>query len=454
MLRPALVVLGVTVRGCRYLSNMRSNGAVGGAVSDELTALVARLGELADAPTDPTADGGVALVDQIAALERLRGAVAAAQHTAMVTFARSQVEVQSAQIAAGQLDPRSLGRGIGDQIGLAAHISPFTGSRRLGVAQTLAADLPVIRGLLAAGRISEQLAEHVVSQTSHLDPEQRRLVDKKLADADLENQGRREAEATVKKTAYEVDRAGYTARGRTARKDRRVTLRPAPDTMSVLSGLLPVEQGVACIAALRKHADSLIATGQSGDRTRDQIVADTLVERVTGQARATDVNIELEIVLPLDALTDPDADTAASGELVGHGPLPADIVAEILNTTGGTTWWRRLFAHPKTGCIVGAESKQRFFDGLLAKLIDLRDHGRCREPYCDAPLRHRDHIQPARDDGPTDVVNGRAECMRGNQVKEMPGWRHEVIHDGLGDQPHTVQTTTPTGHTYTSRAGP
>jgi hypothetical protein len=29
-----------------------------------------------------------------------------------------------------------------------------------------------------------------------------------------------------------------------------------------------------------------------------------------------------------------------------------------------------------------------------------------------------------------------------------------VTTDGLGDQPHTVRTTTPTGHTYTSRAGP
>src|SRR6185312_7286375 len=198
-----------------------NDGAAGdGAVSDELTALLARLGELAERPTDPIADGGVALVDQIALLERARGAVAAAQHTAMVTFARSQVELQSAQIAAGQLDPRSLGRGIGDQIGLAAHVSPHVGSRRLGVAQTLAADLPSIRALLVAGRISEQLAEHVVAQTSHLEPEQRRLVDKQLAEAGLDGQGRREAEATVKKTAYEVDRAGYVDRGRTARKDR------------------------------------------------------------------------------------------------------------------------------------------------------------------------------------------------------------------------------------------
>ncbi len=140
-----------------------------------------------------------------------------------------------------------------------------------------------------------------MDQTSHLDPEQRRLVDKQLAETGLETMGFRQAEAAVKKAAYETDPAGYTSRSRTARKDRRVTLRPAPDTMSVLSGLLPVEQGVACLAALRQHADGLIATGATDGRTRDQILADTLVERLTGQARAVDVNVEVGIVLPVDA---------------------------------------------------------------------------------------------------------------------------------------------------------
>ena len=74
-------------------------------------------------------------------------------------------------------------------------------------------------------------------------------------------------------------------RGRTARTDRRVSIRPAPDTMSLLSGFLPVEQGVACWAALRAHTDTVKNTGDT--RTRDQIMADTLVERVTGQTRAT-----------------------------------------------------------------------------------------------------------------------------------------------------------------------
>ncbi|MDT7744984.1 MAG: hypothetical protein QOE59_4062, partial [Actinomycetota bacterium] len=140
--------------------------------------------------------------------------------------------------------------------------------------------------------------------------------------------------------------------------------------MSVLSGLLPVEQGVACLAALRQHADGLIATGATGGRTRDQILADTLVERLTGQARAVDVNVEVGIVIPVDLLLDPDS--PATGELTGHGPLPAGIVRDVLRDTGGKRWWRRLFASPAHGTLVGGDPQRRLFDGFLAKLIDLR----------------------------------------------------------------------------------
>ncbi|WP_051085788.1 DUF222 domain-containing protein [Actinomycetospora chiangmaiensis] len=430
---------------------MSSNEVVD-AVSEELTALLARLGELAELPTDPAGDGGAACVDRIALLEQARAALAAAQHTAIVTFGRTQVEEQVEQIADGRLDPEKLGRGIADQIALAAHVSAYVGDRRLNVARALATDLPCTRSLLVAGKISEHVAEQIVSLTDHLHPELRGQVDKQIADAGLDGMGRKQALAAIKKLAYEADPVGFTQRGRTARKDRRVTLRPAPDTMSVLSGLLPVEQGVACIAALRRHADTLIGTGESGGRSRDQILADTLVERLTGQARAEDVNVEVGIVLPLDALTDP-ADTAA-GELVGHGPVPGGIARDILATSNGRRWWRRLFAHPGHGTLVGGDPRRRLFDGFLAKLITWRDHGWCREAFCTAPIRHLDHIKGAKAGGPTSFGNGRGNCERHNQNNELPGWHHRVVHDGLGEQPHTVETTTPTGHTYTSRAGP
>jgi hypothetical protein len=216
--------------------------------------------------------------------------------------------------------------------------------------------------------------------------------------------------------------------------------------------LLPVEQGVACLAALRKHADSLIATGDSGGRSRDQILADTLVERLTGQTAAQNVPVEVGVVIPLDLLLDPDS--PATGEVVGHGPLPGPIVADLLAQTGGKRWWRRLFAHPGHGALVGGDPAKERFEGFLAQLIDWRDHGRCRDPHCDAAIRHHDHIRQSRAGGPTSLANGRGVCARGNYAKEMPGWATETIHDGHGDQPHTVRTTTPTGHTYTSRAGP
>jgi Domain of unknown function (DUF222) len=374
---------------------MRSGGVVDPIVA-EVAAMSARLGALA---IDPAAAADADRIDRITAFEQLRGALAAAQQAELVAFARPQVE---AQIADGRLDPAAVGRGIGDQIGLACRISPFHGSRRLGIARALHFDLPGVRDLLAAGRISEEIAATVVSETRHLDAEHRRRVDEQVCAAEIEQLSPRRAAAVVSRLAYEADRAAYVARGRTARKDRRVGLRPAPDTMSVLSGFLPVEQGVACLAALRKHTDAVVAAGDT--RTRSQIMADTLVERVTGQARATDVNVEVGIVLPVDALVDPD--TGGAAEVTGHGPIPAEIVHDVLADTCGRRWWRRLFATP-TGGLVGADPRRRCFDGVLGHLIRVRDGGRCRDPFCDAPIRHLDHIHPHRAGGPTSLVNGR-----------------------------------------------
>ena len=149
-------------------------------------------------------------------------------------------------------------------------------------------------------------------------------------------------------------------------------------------------------------------------RSRDQVMADTLVERLTGQARAQDVNVEVGIVLPLDALLDPEG--PATGDLVGHGPLPGGIVTDLLRSTAGKRRWR-LFTHPAHGTLVGGDPQKRLFDGFLAKLIDLRDGGRCRDPFCDAPIRHHDHSRQHRAGGPTSGKGstpiGVAGCARG-----------------------------------------
>ena len=111
---------------------------------------------------------------------------------------------------------------------------------------------------------------------------------------------------------------------------------------------------------------------------------------------------------------------------------------------------RRLYRHPKSGALVAMESRSRCFPRGLAGFIGLRDQ-RCRTPYCDAPIRHRDHAQPHHRGGPTSAVNGLGECERCNYVKESPGWQVTAgDHNGV----HTAEFVTPTGAHYRSTAPP
>ena len=284
----------------------------------------------------------------------------------------------------------------------------------------------------------------ITEQFSHLDRATRTRVDADLAARQPESMGPREAAAAAKRLAYEADPVAAMERARKARKDRRVTLRPAPDTMSILSGLLPVEQGVACLAALEAAAKQGKADGD--ERSKGQIMADTLVARLTGQATAEEVGVEVGIVFPLGALIDPDDPTPA--EIPGHGPIPAGLARELIENAGARAWWRRLFVRPTRNggqLIVDLDQRRRRFTGWLAELIRWRDWT-CRDPYCGAPIRHVDHIDRHVDGGSTTPVNGRGVCERGNYVREMPGWTVRL----LDPDTHTVITTTPTGHQYVS----
>jgi hypothetical protein len=111
---------------------------------------------------------------------------------------------------------------------------------------------------------------------------------------------------------------------------------------------------------------------------------------------------------------------------------------------------RRLYRHPKSGQLVAMESRARIFPKGLATFIGLRDQS-CRTPYCDAPIRHRDHAQPRHRDGPTSAENGLGECERCNYVKESPGWR---VSAGTENGVHTAEFVTPTGARYRSTPPP
>jgi hypothetical protein len=107
---------------------------------------------------------------------------------------------------AADVHPNAIGRGIAEQIALACRISPVMAARRLDTARALWFELPDTYSQLSAGELSERVAEVVVSETRHLDPDTRRQVDRRLAAGGISKLGFKAAASCTRKTSYEPDR--------------------------------------------------------------------------------------------------------------------------------------------------------------------------------------------------------------------------------------------------------
>ncbi len=346
---------------------------------------------------------------------------------------------------------RRVGEGIAAQIGLARRESPCRGARHLSLARTLIASMPQTLALMQTGQLSEHRATILVRETDCLDADDRRRVDDLLCGpaGRAPELSDRALEQAARKLAIELDVASVVARTAKAEADRHVTIRPAPDTMTWLGALLPVKQGVAVYAALRRAADAATASGDP--RSRGQVMADVLTERVTGACATDPVRINLDLVMTDRTFFDT-SDEAA--HLPGYGPVPAGwgraLTLEAL--TGAQLWVRRLFTSPGTGCLTALDSTARLAPKGLARFIARRDQDLCRTPWCGAPIAQTDHVTAWHSGGQTSAANTQGLCCRCNLAKQALGWRAKTLPRSGRSIRHTVETTTPTGHTYRSRA--
>jgi hypothetical protein len=214
--------------------------------------------------------------------------------------------------------------------------------------------------------------------------------------------------------------------------------------MTVLVG--PTE-GVSVYAALRRAADTCF-----DGRGRGQVMADTLVERVTGRPADVPVPVAVDLVITDESLL---AGSTAPARIAGYGPIPAAVGRRLVDAAvtdqRSRATLRRLYRHPKSGALVAMESRSRLFPKGLAHFIDVRDDT-CRTPYCDAPIRHHDHATAHGRGGKTTGVNGLGECEACNYAKEAPGWTVTTTCDDQGC--HTAEFTTPTGARHRSNAPP
>ncbi|SDL39971.1 HNH endonuclease [Arthrobacter sp. ov407] len=461
----------------------------------------------------PPATDSAGIIDRIRELEDRKSALAAEQARLAVAFDLLQ---RHEQRAAG-VPAEKLGAGVGAQIALARRESPARGGRLLGLAKALVTEMPHTLAALETGQLNEWRATLLVRETACLTAADRAAVDAELA-ADtgtLDGVGDRRLVAAARAAAYRLDPRTVTQRAAHAASERYVSLRPAPDAMACLTALLPVAQGVAVYTALSRHADALRAAGDP--RNRGQLMADTLVERSTGTPGGI-TGIEIRLVMTDRTLFQGDSEPA---RLPGYGTVPAEWARSIINgtkakdgtfgigspgqsgppepgkstagrleprgnaagppepgsppTPGGAAgsagdtafgvWLRRLYTHPGTGELIGMDSRARLFPPGHRRFIQARDDT-CRTPYCDAPIRHLDHIVPWHEGGETTQTNGAGLCEACNHTKETPGWTARPAPaeqsglapatdpaSGSGDR-HTIALTTPTGHTYHSTAPP
>jgi hypothetical protein len=380
------------------------------------------------------------LVDWISRLEEVKCVAEAVQAEAAV---RLDEATRARQAEAG-IPARKLGEGVASQVALARRVSPAKGAKLLGLAKILVAEMPHTFALMKAGLFSQWQATILARETACLSLEDRRVIDYQLCALGPDGEqpavvamGLRQLENAAKKLAITLDQESVVARSANAEKDRRVSVRPAPDTMTWLGALLPVKDGVAVYAALDQAAKAAQAAGD--ERSRGQVMADTLVDRVTGRS-TTDAKprIEVKVVMTADTLAN-DSDQPAMVE--GYGPVPAAWAREAL--ADAEVFVRRLFTDP-AGQLVAMESRSRKAPDGLAEFIVTRDGGICRTNGCDAPIRNIDHAQRHADGGATSAANLQGLCERCNQAKEALGWQARPGPDG------SIITITPTGHTYTS----
>ncbi|MEE1622307.1 DUF222 domain-containing protein [Zafaria sp. Z1313] len=451
-----------------------------------------RLREAARALESPPELDGITpaeALERISVLEDLKSAACAAQARLAAAFDHAVREERRAR----GVPAERLGQGIGAQLGAARRESPHLGQRHLGLSRILVREMPHTLQALEAGTLNEWGATVLVRETACLTLEDRQHLDRTLCptpDA-VRGLGPRALAARAQQLAQALDPHSVVARAAKAESERRVTSRPAPDTMVNVTALLPVAAGVSVVAALSQEAERCRASGDR--RSRGQIMADTLVERVTGRPARAPVDLEIQLVMTDRTLLQGESEPA---RLNGYGVVPAQWARDLIRSVasgapappGGQPpgpppsmppapqappagppssvlpeamspdeesaariWLRRLYTAPDSGALLGMDSRARIFPAGMKKFIAIRD-AQCRMPWCDAPIRHYDHILSYASGGTTSTENGQGLCEACNYDKEANAWSAET--ELLPGQRHAVVITTADGERVRSIAPP
>ena len=254
--------------------------------------------------------------------------------------------------------------------------------------------------------------------------------------------------AAAKAIAYHLDPHAVVDRSARAAEDRTVTIRPAPDTMTYVTALLPVAQGVLVYAALKRQAD----TTCDGRSRRGRVMADTLVERVTGRPAAQPVPVSVNVVISDRALLRGRERRCRHRRIrlsaVSGGAEAYRVRGEQSRRAGDAASPLRQPGHRRAG---GHGLEARAFprgcpsSSSCVTSVAAPRTATPRPPPGTTPCRIGGAVPPARQ---TDRV-----CEGCNYTKEAPGWNVSADSGERGTQFDSPPRPGPYYHSTTAGAG-
>ena len=205
--------------------------------------------------------------------------------------------------------------------------------------------------------------------------------------------------------------------------------------------------------------DTTAATGETTAATGDTTAAtgDTTAatDAVAPASNATLAGSEVAVIIDIATLL---RLADQPGEVVGSGPVPAEIARQLAADARWRAWITRATA---TGTQVIATSPGTYRPtAAVARLVRAREP-ECRMPGCRSTITDLDHVVPF-PDGPTIPSNLGPLCRRHHRLKTHTRWRQRA-HSGSGPDPGPADSpdeaigwtwTTPSGISHTDEPEP
>ncbi|WP_018504261.1 HNH endonuclease signature motif containing protein [Parafrankia discariae] len=304
-------------------------------------------------------------------------------------------------------------------------VSPRSAAGQLLFACTVTRRLPHALKALHSGVLDVQRLRSLENAVRPLGAElAARVEERVLAGGARVNRGA--FTDACRRAVHRLDPAGAAERARARRKERRVWVSAGEDGVSALSAVLPAEEATACYQRVDRIAQGIAADRVArGGRSRDEIRADVLVDLLCGRAEhAAPLACEVQVVVPVTVLLGLAEDP---GEILGYGPVPAEVAREMAARPGST--WRRILTGQRGALVEVAD--RRLPTAAQARHVRARNRS-CVFPGCVRSSRWADidHTVAHSAGGSTLTRNLGPMCRKHHRMKHSLNWRVTQPEEG------------------------